>query len=219
VLLFACGSPPQQDATVPRAPDDLEYVPPAPGSYELPVIQEAADGVVLDADGSERRLFDYMGDKYVLLSFIYTQCSNPKGCPLATLTLSRIEEGIATDPELSDQARLVSLSFDPERDTPESMLRYAARDYGSTNWQERPWSFLTTASWDALQPILDGYGQYVVREIDESGEETGDFSHILKVFLIDRQRRVRNIYSSDHMHPVLAINDLKTLSMQDVVSD
>ena len=52
-------------------------------------------------------------------------------------------------------------------------------------------------------------------EVDENGEPTGNFSHVLKLFLIDRERRVRNIYSSDYIHPTLAINDLKTLLMQE----
>jgi cytochrome c peroxidase len=218
LLLPACvrSTPQPQDQADPAPPSGLEYVPPAPGSYELPTIQAAADGVVIDADGTERRIFDYMGDRYVLLSFIYTRCRMPKGCPLATATLEQIEAGLAAEPSLAGRTRLISLSFDPERDTPDAMLRYAARDYESTEWRERPWSFLTTGSWKELQPILDGYGQYVVREIDEEGKLTGDFSHLLKVFLVDRQRRVRNIYSSDYIHPVLAINDLKTLMMQDL---
>jgi hypothetical protein len=37
----------------------------------------------------------------------------------------------------------------------------------------------------------------------------------LKAFLIDRERRVRQIYSSDFLHPALVINDVKTLMMED----
>ena len=95
------------------------------------------------------------------------------------------------------------------------MRRYAAQDYVDARWDARRWVFLTTASRSELQPILDGYGQYVVPEIDESGEPTGDLAHLLKIFLIDRQRRVRNIYSSSYVHPAVAVNDLKTLLMED----
>jgi cytochrome oxidase Cu insertion factor (SCO1/SenC/PrrC family) len=62
----------------------LEYEPPAPGSYRLPPIQQAVDGDVVDADGREHNLFELMEDKYVVLSFIFTTCSDLKGCPLAT---------------------------------------------------------------------------------------------------------------------------------------
>ena len=214
LVLAGCGGPPAAPGPAEPAatpPDGLEFVPPPPGTYDLPAIQAAADGVVVDADGTTRRLFDYLGDRYVLLSFIYSRCTNPKGCPLATMTLRRIESGLRADPELAAQTRLLSLSFDPEHDTPDLMLRFAAEDYLDTRWDQRQWSFLTTASRLDLQPILDGYGQYIVRELDESGKETGDLSHVLKVFLIDRERRVRNIYSSDYIHPDLAINDLRTL--------
>ena len=216
-LLPAACAPPAESPSEETPPDGLEYVPPRPGTYELPPIQEAADGSVIDADGSARRLFDYMGDKYVLLSFVYTRCSNPIGCPLATRTLDEVERGLEAEPDLAERVRLVTLSFDPERDSAEQMLRYAAREYVDTRWDARGWSFLTTESWDELQPILDGYGQYIVPEIDESGEPTGDFSHVLKVFLIDRERRVRNIYSSGYLHAALAINDVKTLIMMSEV--
>ena len=69
----------------------LDYVPPAPGSYALPPIQAAADGSVVDADGATRRLFDYLGDRHVLLSFVYTNCSDAQGCPLATAIFHLIE--------------------------------------------------------------------------------------------------------------------------------
>ena len=115
---------------------------------------------------------------------------------------------LETEPELADSVRLITMSFDPERDTPDVMRRYAAQDHVDTRWEARPWVFLTASSLSELQPILDGYGQYVVEEIDEAGNVTGNFSHVLKVFLIDRQRRVRNIYSSSFLHPAIAINDL-----------
>ena len=188
-----------------------------PGTYTLPPIQAAADGVVMDADGTQRRLFDYMGDRHVLLSFVYTKCTDSKGCPLATAILQLVERALEEEPELSGSIRLVTLSFDPERDTPEAMREYASHasnDYLDTKWNERPWVFLTTSSPAEVQPILDGFGQYIVPEINESGEWTGDFSHVLKVYLIDPQRRVRNIYSSSFIHPATTINDLKTLLME-----
>ena len=84
--------------------------------------------------------------------------------------------------------------------------------------ESEAWTFLTTPSHSDLEPILDGYGQYVVREIDAEGRFTGDRSHMLKVFLIDRERRVRQIYSSDFLHPSIVINDVKTLMIEDARS-
>ena len=73
------------------------------------------------------------------------------------------------------------------------------------------WRFLTTRDRADLQPILDGYGQYTLREYDEHGVYTGEFAHLLRVFLIDRKRRVRNIYSTGFLHPDILMNDLETL--------
>ena len=49
------------------------------------------------------------------------------------------------------------------------------------------WMFLTTRDRTDLQPILDGYGQYTLREYDHNGDYTGEFAHLLRVFL-DRSR-------------------------------
>ena len=149
----------------------------------------------------------------MLLSFIYTRCSAAKGCPLATAVFQMLRDA-DEDPAVGDRVRLVTLSFDPERDTPETMSRYARSVGVKKQGQPGTWTFLTTLSQSDLEPILDGYGQYVVREIDAEGRFTGNRSHLLKVFLIDRDRRVRQIYGSDFLNPALVINDVKTLMME-----
>lgn len=196
-------------------PPGLAYVPPAPGSYELPAIQQAADGDVIDADGSRRRLREYLGDRFVLLSFIYLNCKDASACPLAIAGFHQIEMDVEADPELRGRVRLVTMSFDPERDSPAKLLEHGAWDYLQTPWQSRPWSLLTCASAADVRPILEGYGQTVVRELDEQGRETGDFAHVLKVFLIDRRRQVRNIYGASFLHPAIALADLRTLLMEE----
>ncbi len=222
VALLAAGcSKPAAKVTRPVSqgvPLGLEFRPPPPGSYSLPPIQAAADGTVLDDSGQRRRLFDYLGDRYVLLSFIYTRCSVKTGCPLAAAVFQMLRSGLDEEPAVAGQVHLVTLSFDPERDTPGAMNRYA-RSLGVKGAAEsKAWTFLTTSSYGDLQPILDGYGQYIVREIDAEGRFTGDRSHMLKVFLIDRERRVRQIYSTAYLHPSIVINDVKTLMIEDARS-
>jgi cytochrome c peroxidase len=223
-LLFLAGSGcgpraagMEERSGAPEAPEGFEYVPPEPGSYDLPPIQEAADGEVIDAGGASNRLFDYLGDRYVLLSFIYTRCGDARGCPLATGVLQKVHRRVAADEDLADRVRLVTLSFDPARDHPEVMRRYASArgvDAGPEADADS-WAFLTTASDDALDPILEGYGQSIVPEVDPDGRPTGQFAHVLKVFLIDPERRVRNIYSTSFLHPALVINDLETLLLEE----
>lgn len=218
LLAIGCAPPAAEkspDEAAAEAPPGLDYVPPEPGSYQLPPIQAAADGAVLDSRGVRHRLFDYLGDRYVVLSFIYTRCVDAEGCPLAHAVFARIQRELERDPELAGRVRLVSLSFDPVKDTPQSMERYAEAALGTQPPDNDSWVFLTTASQADLDPILDGYGQYVVAEVDESGRPTGLYSHVLKVFLIDRERQVRNIYSSSFLHPALVVNDVKTLMLEE----
>ena len=103
----------------------LQFVPPPPGSYQLHRIMPAPDGRVLDVDGRAARLSQYLHDRITLLGFIYTTCADPDGCPLAYRVFDALKEAIAATPRLQGQVRFVTLSFDPARDTPEAMRRYA----------------------------------------------------------------------------------------------
>ncbi len=185
----------------------LQYELPAVGSYLLPALGKAADGKVLDEQGQAVNLHQLMGDKIVLLSFIYSTCSDVNGCPLATGVFHKIKNRLKKAPELSRQLRLLTLSFNPEQDTPEKM-----KQYGEHLQDENiEWRFLTTASEAELRPILDNYRQSIQKVYDENGRFTGTFSHILRVYLIDRNKKIRNIYSVSFLHTDTLINDVKTL--------
>jgi cytochrome c peroxidase len=189
----------------------LEYTPPAPGTYALPPLGTAADGEVLGSGGAPTTLYDVFGERVVVLSFIYASCSDVNGCPLATAVLHRVQRRLRDEPELADRLRLVSLSFDPVRDTPEVMRRYGEGFRGGGV----EWTFLTSASEAQLQPLLDAYGQSLRKEYDAEGRYLGSISHILRVFLIDRARRIRNIYSVSFLHPDTLTNDVKTLLLEE----
>jgi cytochrome c peroxidase len=188
----------------------LQYEPPAAGSYRLPPLGTAADGRVMDDKGKPLTLYELLGDKFVLLGFIYTHCSDVNGCPLATFVMKKVQDRLYQDAELGSQVRLISLSFDPELDTPTVLRDYA----GHFRREGADWQFLTTASEAQLQPILDGYDQWLQKEYDENGDYTGSMSHILRVYLIDRQRRIRNIYSTGFLDAGTVINDLRTLDLE-----
>ncbi|MDD1621603.1 MAG: SCO family protein [Methylococcaceae bacterium] len=186
---------------------DLPFKPSAPGSYVLPVIGPAADGEVLTSDGNSKHLHELMGGKLVLLSFIYAACSDVNGCPLATQVLHKISRQLQKQPELANKLRLLTLSFNPVHDTPEMMRHYGEGfKTGGFDWQ-----FLTTRDESALQPILDGYQQNVQKIYDDQGQFTGTFSHLLRVYLIDTDKNIRNIYSVDFLHADTVINDVKNL--------
>ncbi|MCG6864399.1 MAG: SCO family protein [Thiogranum sp.] len=203
------GQPP----LVPLAPGygELGYTLPAPGTYRLPPLGPAHDGAILKPDGEPGRLADFFGDKYVLLSFIYSTCSDVNGCPLATAVLARVKKVLDEDPAIGDNLRLISLSFDPEHDTPEVMRLYSS-SFASGRSE---WEFLTTDSRQAIEPILKAYRQSVLPQYDDKGNTTGSFSHILRVFLIDRQQQIRNIYSVSFLHPDILLDDVRTLLLED----
>ena len=66
----------------------MEFVPPAAGSYELQRIQRASDAALLDPESRIQRLADFTSGKITLLTFFYTYCVDPWGCPYAYWTLS-----------------------------------------------------------------------------------------------------------------------------------
>ena len=73
------------------------------------------------------------------------------------------------------------------------------------------WHFLTTRDAAMLAPLLADFGQGVAKLRAADGSWTGLFRHVLKVFLVDREGRVRNIYSVGFLHAELVLNDLKTV--------
>ena len=185
----------------------LQFVPPPPGSYQLHRIMPAPEGRVLDVHGRAARLSQYLHDRITLLGFIYTTCADPDGCPLAYRVFDALKEAIAATPRLRGQVRFVTLSFDPARDTPEAMRRYAGSRVVESDAGLR-WYFLTTRSAKELHPLVEGFGQEVTR----SGRE---LSHVLKVFLIDRRGDIREIYSSNFLHPQSVLNDIETLLLEE----
>jgi cytochrome oxidase Cu insertion factor (SCO1/SenC/PrrC family) len=192
---------------------EIGYVPPVAGSYELQRIMTAADGDVLDIEGRRQRLQRYTGGKVTLLSFIYSSCADPSGCPYAYMVFHSLKARLERDAGLHDKVRLVSLSFDPKRDTPQ-MLKLYAGDNALPN-QPVEWDFLTTASLRELLPILDDFGQDVYLELDPvTGQPLGSLSHVLKVFLIDRDHLVREVYTTVYLQADIVYNDILTLLME-----
>ena len=187
---------------------DHDYDAPRPGSYQLPIVMRAADGEVLDSNGRSLRLSELTHGRVTVMSFIYTRCASANACPMATGVLMQLHRLTADDAALAKNLRLVSMSFDPSNDTPERMTAYSALADSSKPAAE--WRFITTASPEKLKPILDAYGQAVDRKKNPN-DPTGPLNHTLRVFLIDRDGNVRNIYSSGTLDVRLVLADVKTL--------
>jgi cytochrome oxidase Cu insertion factor (SCO1/SenC/PrrC family) len=189
----------------------MEFTPPPPGTYALERIQPVADATLLDSAGRPTRLSAVTTSKITLLTFFYTYCADPLGCPFAYHTLTDIRDRLLRVPGLAQQVRFVGISFDPTHDTPEAIRRY--RD-GLSTGPTFEWQVLTAHSVASLLPVLDDFGQDVSVEKSTDGTATRTLHHMLKVFLIDPAGTVREIYSLAYLHPSVIVNDIRTLALE-----
>ena len=191
---------------------DYDYDPPVAGSYGLPVIKVAPDGAIIDSDSKSLNLRQLTHGRITVLSFIYTRCAAPKACPYAVGVLSQLHALSVGDKELATNMRLASLSFDPDYDTPKRLADYSEAMRDEKSGCE--WHFATAKSNAALESILNGYGQALDKRSNPNDPQ-GPLYHILRVFLIDRDGHIRNIYSSATLDPRLVLADVKTLVLEE----
>lgn len=227
VLSF--NGPGEQETILP-APGygELDFEAPRAGSYKLPVLGNAKNAKALDTNSENVYFHELFRGKYTLLNFMYTRCDDLNGCPLTHVVFSRIKDLAKKDPVIAQNLQMLSMSFDPSYDTPEQLKKLEdgihdshmnhgdmhAHHHDMKGHQQKSdidWKYLTTESNEELFPILDAYGQSVIPNSDEG---TGNFSHVLRVYLIDPDLKIRNIYSVSFLHPDIIINDLKTLLME-----
>jgi protein SCO1 len=188
-----------------------DFVPPAPGTYRLQRIQPVSDATLLDTSGHARRLIEATRGKVTLLTFFYSNCTDPLGCPFAFGTLHRLRAHLSPEPGVRNRVRLVSVSLDPTNDTPQALADYAR---GLAPSDSIDWQFLTARSVGELLPVLDDFGQDVSVEVNDHGRPTRALHHMLKMFLIDSRGTVREIYSLAFLQPQVIVNDVKTLLME-----
>jgi protein SCO1 len=194
-------------ATAPR----MEFIPPPPGSYKLQKIQRVTDANLLDSSGHSIRLSALTHSKITLLTFFYTYCADPLGCPFAHTTLAGLRDRVRGDRALAERVRFVSISLDPTHDTPEVIAGYSKEFMIEPQFD---WRFLTARRVSDLLPVLDDFGQDVSVETDENGHATRTLHHMLKMFLIDARGEVREIYTLSFLQPQVMFNDIKTLALE-----
>ncbi|MDE2058271.1 MAG: SCO family protein [candidate division NC10 bacterium] len=183
-----------------------KFIPPAAGSYDLPAIKRVPPVLLINAAGRRVNTATLMHGKVAVVSFIYTACTDRLGCPLASLALRELQAQLLRE-GLQDRAVLLSISLDPEHDTPKQLTDYG-RIFGA---KPSLWHLLTAPSDKVLKMTLESYGQDRARVYDEEGRFTGRYRHVLKVFLVDQEGQVRNIYSAGSLVPQVMVNDIKTV--------
>src|SRR6187402_307488 len=90
---LACAAPDPGPGLAPH----MDFVPTSAGTYQLQRIQQCPDAVLLNASGGVRRLSAYTRGKVTLLTFFYTYCTDPWGCPFAHQTMTTLRDRIASD--------------------------------------------------------------------------------------------------------------------------
>lgn len=184
-----------------------QYEAPEPGTYSLPVIQRVGDHPLLDAEGKRTTLSALKRDRAAVVAFVYGGCVEATGCPFSMAVLHRLDSEIAADLALAARVTLITISFDPERDTPERMAAERELHHPKAKWR-----FATTSGEAELAPLLADFGQTAVKLRFPDGRWSGRFRHVLKVFLLDSDNRVRNVYSVGFLNAELLLADLRTLT-------
>lgn len=117
----------------------VKHAPPSPARSEAarskaqisepPPLLKAGEPVpdftMTDQDGRTRKLSELRG-KIVVLTFVYTRCPMPDFCPLMDRKFNELAEHLAAFPDRAAGVRLISLSFDPDHDTPDVLRKHAA---------------------------------------------------------------------------------------------
>jgi protein SCO1/2 len=144
----------------------------------LPTIGAAPDFSLTSQDGAEVTLSSLRG-KVVAVAFIYASC--PDVCPMLTDKMARVQDALGS--EFGSKVAFVSITTDPEHDTPEVLKEYAeAFDANLAGW-----SFLTGEP-AAVLDVAHRYGVAVVKGAD------GQVDHTLLTTLIDRYGTMRVQY-------------------------
>jgi len=201
-LLAASGSNPQAQITN-EADAHERYAAPDPGTYELPAIDHVGQHQLLGTSGKPEPLLMLKHGELAVISFVYLNCG--EACPLATALLHLLDGELAKYPELSRKVELVTVSFDPERDTPAAMRELRERLAPKGRWR-----FLTSTSQAALRPVLADFGQDAVWMHGEANA-ANSLRHVLKIFVVDANGAVRQIYSTGFLDTRLVLADLRTL--------
>jgi protein SCO1/2 len=161
------------------------------------------DFALTERSGRRVTLADLLGTVWIA-NFIYTQCTET--CPVQSLQIRRLQDEFAGVRDL----RFVSITVDPERDTPAVLRQYAER------YQADPghWLFLTGPKQAIYALAKDGFKLSVVDASSQAGRGGVDFGlapspafashgstgliiHSSRFVVVDRQGRIRAYHRTD----------------------
>lgn len=158
---------------------------------------------LIDQDGESVQFPETYKGKVMLIGYVYTHC--PDICPMITYNMRDIQREL---PEEED-FMLVSISFDPERDSPEVLYQYAE----NYRLNQENWRFLTGNS-EEINSTLETLEIKTLKtptRFTDSGKAQYFIDHTDRVTLIDRNGNVRNTYVGSKMNEEQIISDIHNL--------
>jgi protein SCO1/2 len=155
---------------------------------------------LVDQSGAPRPVTSLQGHR-IALTFIYTRCPLPDFCPLMSKQFAVLQDEIRKSAELRD-VRLVSVTLDPEFDTP-AVLTAHAKALGA---DPSLWYFVTGAR-DEVFAFAKRFGV-----VTEPGESAGVVVHNLRTAIIDAQGRLVSVHSGSMWTPADLVADLEKAS-------
>jgi protein SCO1 len=156
-------------------------------------------------DGKPVSAEDFRG-KALAITFIYSECPLPEYCILMSKNFSDLANEIAGNAELEDKIRLLSISFDPARDTPEKLksygLGYLGKDSEANDF--KVWQ-IAVGEDEKVRGIADFFGlRYEVNEKDKT-----EFNHSLRTIVVSPEGKVAKVFSGNEWKSKNLLDELK----------
>jgi protein SCO1 len=166
--------------------------PPKPGD-------KVPDFAMVNQDGKRIHLHDFQGD-VLLVTFIYTRCPFPDYCPLVSRNFSQIYASLRKDPSLGPKIRLLSVSFDPDHDTPAVLRQYAGTFRSTTGGSPfSRWQFAAVPPKELVN-VANFFGLYFSVQGDQ-------IVHSMSTTVISPEGTVYKWYQDNNWKPADLIED------------
>jgi protein SCO1/2 len=162
----------------------------------LPKIGPAPEFTLTDQNGKRIALADLRG-KVLAITFIFASCADT--CPLLTAKMAGLQDRLGAD--FGPRVHFVSITVDPERDTPEVLKRYAEAHHANP----AGWAFLTGTPGE-IREVAKRYGVFYKKT------PRGDVDHTFLTSLVDPSGTLRVQYMGIRFDPEEMLRDLKSLS-------
>jgi len=167
--------------------------------------KQVPDFTLTNQDGKKISPKDFRGKAWAV-TFIYARCPLPDYCIRMSTNFSDLANSLKDNPELKDKVRLLSISFDPENDTPAKLRQYGQGYLGNqaspdfTIWQ------LAVGSDDEVRKVAGFFG--LDYRLDENNKAV--ITHNLRTAVVSPDGKVIKVYAGNEWTPAQLLNDLKS---------